>query len=281
MIIAFLAVLGLCFGSFVEALTWRLYEQYFAKGKRQKAKSGLDPKLSILKGRSMCPHCHHLLSAKDLVPLCSWLSLGGKCRYCRQPIGWHAPLLELSMTGLFVASYLLWPGGDLFGDWFSSLQFISWIVTLVGLVALFVYDVRWMILPNKIVYPLAILAGFVGLVGVAVGEIQLMDMLLSVVIAGGLFLLLFQVSAGRWIGGGDVKFGLLAGLVLADGYLAFLMLLTASLAGTLFILPGLMLRRIKTTSRIPFGPFLVIGLIISFLLGPSIVEWYKDFLMLA
>ena len=107
MIIVLLVVLGLCLGSFVNALIWRLHEQATATGKKKPDKKYL-ARLSITKGRSMCSRCHHELAVKDLIPVFSWLSLGGKCRYCRKPIA-DNPLIEICMPLLFVASYIWWP----------------------------------------------------------------------------------------------------------------------------------------------------------------------------
>src|SRR3954465_436221 len=104
MIIAVLVVLGLCLGSFVNALVWRLHEQEEGGSKKAAAK-----KLSIIKGRSMCPHCKHALKPIDLIPVISWLSLRGKCRYCSKPISIQYPIVELSTALLFVVSYIWWP----------------------------------------------------------------------------------------------------------------------------------------------------------------------------
>src|SRR5665213_2769212 len=95
MIIALLALLGLVFGSFVNALVWRLHEQEVLLEKRKKPSKKQLEKLSILNGRSMCPHCKHELAIKDLVPLFSWIALKGKCRYCGKPISWQYPVVEL------------------------------------------------------------------------------------------------------------------------------------------------------------------------------------------
>src|SRR5260221_566501 len=104
MTIVALILLGLTFGSFINALVWRLHKQNEDSAKEQKV-----PNLSIATGRSMCPNCYHELAAKDLIPVLSWLSLGGKCRYCRQPISWQYPLVELLTAGLFTVSYIYWP----------------------------------------------------------------------------------------------------------------------------------------------------------------------------
>src|SRR4051812_7602742 len=103
MIYAILVVLGLCFGSFVNALVWRIHEQAEQGSKKKPNKSYID-KLSIRKGRSMCPHCRHELKALDLLPVVSWLALRGKCRYCGKPISVQYPLVELLTACLFVTS---------------------------------------------------------------------------------------------------------------------------------------------------------------------------------
>jgi prepilin signal peptidase PulO-like enzyme (type II secretory pathway) len=105
MIIAVLVVLGLCFGSFANALVWRVHEQAGQAAKKKPDKKYLK-QLSVAKGRSMCPNCKHELVAKDLIPVLSWLALGGKCRYCAKPISIQYPLVEVALASLFVVSYL-------------------------------------------------------------------------------------------------------------------------------------------------------------------------------
>ncbi len=102
------AVLGVIFGSFVNALVWRLHEREELRAqltelssrkrfsvKRLNALSSRLQALSVWRGRSMCPHCDHELAAKDLVPVLSWLSLRGRCRYCGKPISRQYPAVEL------------------------------------------------------------------------------------------------------------------------------------------------------------------------------------------
>src|SRR3954447_24820678 len=120
MLILILVVLGLSLGSFINALTWRLHE-----------------KKDWVKARSQCPHCGHTLAAKDLVPVFSWLSLSGRCRYCGRPISKQYPAVEILTGLLFVISYLCWPA-DL-NDSGQKLLLITWLVSLIGLVALLVY----------------------------------------------------------------------------------------------------------------------------------------------
>lgn len=271
MAIVALVVLGLCLGSFVNALVYRLHEQ--------SRKSSKSKKLSIVNGRSICVHCGHVLSWRDLIPVLSWTLLRGRCRYCNKPVSWQYPVVELAVAGLFVISYLFWPVIEAPLDSLDSyVNFIAWLAVLTGFTALFIYDLRWMLLPNRIIYPLLASAAVLATYNILSADNVVQasyDTLMSVVIASGVFYLLFLVSNGRWIGGGDVKLGLLIGLMLADPFKAFLMLMAASTLGTLLVLPGLLLKKLKTTSRIPFGPFLMAGALFAMLFGQTLIDWYK------
>ncbi len=276
MIIVLLAILGLVFGSFVNALVWRLHEQdELAVKKKSKKNAERLQALSIMQGRSMCPHCGHELAAKDLVPLLSWLWLHGKCRYCAQPISWQYPLVELLMGVLFVMSYLVWPLSFYNVGLF---QFVLWLVFLVGFVALAVYDLRWFLLPDRIVFPLAALA-CVQVVATAVwlkSFTLLWQPALAAGIIFGLFWLLFQASKGAWIGGGDVKLAVVLGLLAATPLRAFLVIFFASLAGTLVSLPLIARGKQGMKLHIPFGPYLLFATAIVVLYGTPIANWYQN-----
>jgi leader peptidase (prepilin peptidase)/N-methyltransferase len=270
MVYAVLIVLGLCFGSFINALVWRLHEQSLPKKKRV----ANDKDLSVTKGRSMCPHCQHTLGVMDLLPLFSWLLLRGKCRYCHAPIGWQYPVVEASLALLYVVSYMCWP---LVFDSQGVFIFAVWHIALVGLVALAVYDIRWMLLPNKIVFPLIGL-GLVQTVVVAMlfdgGVGTILQATGAVAIAGGVYYVLFQLSKGRWIGGGDVKLGYALGFLLQTPLKAFLMLFLASLIGLLVAAPGVLSKRLTATSKVPFGPSMILATAIVVLFGQAVVDWY-------
>ncbi len=274
MIIAVLIILGLSLGSFVNALVWRIHEQEKSKEKR----AASDAELSIVSGRSMCTHCKHTLAWYDLLPVLSWLSVLGKCRYCRKSISWQYPLIELVTAGLFVLSYVFWPS-TLSTEPSTLIPFITWLMSLVGLVALVVYDARWMLLPNRIVFPLLGLSVASTALQVVLSSEPLslaLNALGGLAVAGGIFYVLFQVSDGKWIGGGDVKLGFVLGLLLAKPALGFLMLFVASILGLVASLPTLAVRKTNLTSRIPFGPFLIMATIIVVLFGPSIIDWYSN-----
>lgn len=262
MIVVLLILLGLALGSFVNAFVWRLHERKDWVG-----------------GRSECPHCHHALAPKDLVPVLSWIILKGKCRYCGKPIP-DSPVVELAVPALFVLSYLFWP---IPFDSQGLFVFCLWLLFLVAFVALAVYDIRWFLLPNKIVFVLIGLAIAQVLARVFVfGEswTVLSGAILGVITISGLFLAVFLLSKGTWIGFGDVKLAVVLGL-LAGGLLpALLVLLVSSVLGMMFSLPLLLAGKANRKSRIPFGPFLLAAMVFVQLFGSGIISWYANLLLL-
>lgn len=259
MIIVILAVAGLCMGSFVNALVWRT-----RKG------------LSVAHGRSMCTDCKHTLAARDLIPVLSWLALRGRCRYCGQPVSIQYPLVELATAGLFIASYIWWPNPLEASP--QTAVFVLWLAILTGLVALAVYDLKWFLLPNRLIYPISVIAAVQAAIVILSADhpvTALWNAALAVVIGGGIFYVLFQVSEGKWIGGGDVKLGALLGLVVATPGRAILFIFLGSVLGTLASLPLLLKGRLRRSSHIPFGPFLISGAIIAVLFGSDILHWYQ------
>ncbi len=274
MIMVILFLLGLCFGSFVNAFVWRLHEKQRAKSKEQRAS------LSITKGRSMCVHCRHVLGWHDLIPVISWLMLGGKCRYCKKPISKQYPIIELITAVLFVASYIFWP---LAFTNYQTIQFILWLGVLVSFMALIVYDIKWMILPDKLVLITTIGAGLLAFIRITerLDSQSFLNPFWGVVCIAGLFYVLFQISKGKWIGGGDVKLGVSLGLLVGGPSNALLTVFLASVLGSLAGLPMLLKNRKALHARIPFGPFLIMATIIVFLFGTSIVHWYKTTLLIS
>lgn len=270
MIIAILVILGLCFGSFVNAYVWRTYKS---------KKSGKLNNLSVWRGRSICPSCHHVLAGKDLIPVFSWLALGGRCRYCKKPISLQYPVVELIAAVLFVLSYIYWP--HTFNREGITL-FVIWLLFVLGFVILAVYDLRWRLLPNRIVAPLialAILQILVKLIFFGGGFSLLVGSFWGLLFSAGLFYGLFIVSKGTWIGGGDVKLAVVLGLLLGGPAEAILMVFLASLIGCVVSVVLILGKRLKLNSRIAFGPLLLAATIICYLFGIHIIDWYKSFII--
>ncbi|HEV2412431.1 MAG TPA: prepilin peptidase, partial [Candidatus Saccharimonadales bacterium] len=255
MVTALLFVVGLAFGSFAGAVVWRLHE-----GR------------NFVTERSECENCHHHLSVGDLVPVISWVALRGKCRYCHHKISVELPLVELLTGCLFALSWIYWPGTRSGGAFI--VDFVFWLVFLVGALILTIYDFKWKLLPDKIVFPLIALALIYRLQAYFFfhgGFGSLESASFGVVIMSGFFGLLYLLSRGKWIGLGDVKLGVFLGLVLGAGY-GFVALVMSYYIGALAVTPLLISRRLKTRSVVAFGPYLLISFVITFLFGHHITN---------
>ncbi len=273
MVAVILFVVGLACGSFVNALTWRLHEQTKKKAPNKK--------LSVVNGRSMCVNCRHILAWYDLIPVASWLMLKGKCRYCNKPISPQYPIVELVAGVVFAGSYLFWPQDLQIGG--QGLLLATWLISSIGLLALAVYDLRWMLLPNRIIYPTLAVAVAGRVIYIALFDKTplhgLILWLASIFVASGIFFFLFMVSKGKWIGYGDVRLGLITGTLLADPKKSLAMLFLASVIGCICILPSLIRGNKNMTSKLPYGPFLIAGTAIIVLFGDSLLNWYTDLII--
>lgn len=234
----------------------------------------------VSQDRSRCLDCGHTLGPRDLVPLFSWLSTKGKCRYCGRRIGRFEPMIELGMAATFLLFSYFWV--STFGlSPVGLLLLVLWLAALTMLVILFVYDLKWFILPDRVVFPLIALSAVITLVTLVstsgVDGAVIVSLVASISILSGLYFVLWFVSKGRWVGFGDVKLGLALGLLIIDWRLAFLTLFLANLIGTLVVLPGLITKKMSRTTQVPFGPLLIIGFFISLLLGQAIIAGYEDF----
>lgn len=226
----------------------------------------------------MCPNCKHTLAWYDLLPVVSWVIVAGKCRYCKKPISLQYPLVEVLTAFLFVLSYTYWPHGISFT---GGILLLLWLVILVILVALAVYDLKWMLLPNKLIYPLIAVCALSRLVYAGNYWNPTLQGFWGVVCLAGLFYALFQISGGKWIGGGDVKLAVALGLLVGGPVEALLLLFVASLLGSVVTIPLIVIHKKRYSSRVPFGPFLIVATVIVYIFGATLINWYKNqFLLL-
>ena len=255
--VSFVLLLGLIFGSFVNAWVWRTRNDR-----------------SVTKGRSECTHCHHKLAWYDLVPVLSYVWLRGNCRYCHRHISIQYPLVEAGTAVLFGLLYLVIAPVGAYG-W---VQFALLLAATVLLVAAFVYDALYMQLPEKYMLP-AIGLGTVslGLKAYQAGWDSLVPQLIGLACVVLFYTALWYFSRGKWLGAGNIRIVAIMGLYLAPKQLV-VALFFSYLIGSLYGLYVIRNAKNKRGIRVPFGPFLIIGLYIGLLIGNAIANWYLGFL---
>ena len=283
-----LGLVGLAMGSCAGAQVWRLRARQLVEDKaagypvKAAELKRLKPLIAPVRSdRSRCLECDHTLHMRDLMPLVSWLGTGGRCRYCHKPIGLLEPAIELGMAAIFVLSFVYWPYAlDSMG---AFLLFGIWLASLVVAGVLFVYDMKWFLLPDKPNYlymglGAVFASGQLFLAGVTMNAV--MSLLGALCILSGLYALLYYYSRARdgeertWVGFGDVKLGIGLGFFALTWPMAFIALFAANLFGTLLVLPGLMKGTLDRRSHIPFGPLLLAGTIVAVLFGQQIIDTY-------
>lgn len=254
----FIFVIGIIVGSFLNVVILRL-------------KNGG----KIINARSHCPHCHHQLSAKDMVPILSFFFQHGKCQYCHKKISWQYPLVELATGLLFVlATYNIFGGvspGLILYHYVTAVHWIRDIIFICFLIVIFVYDFRWYLILDKVTIPAMIIAIILNLL---LG-LSWFNLLIGAIVGFGFFGVQFLISRGKWIGGGDLRLGALMGLMLGWANL-IVALFFSYIIGAIFSVGLIVLGRKKLKSQIPFGTFLAIGTIIALFWGEAIIRWYLN-----
>lgn len=282
-----LGVFGAALGSFAGAQVWRLRARQLDEDKADGEPvdaaefKRLKPLLSKkgAQDRSIDLDTGKQLPWYDMIPVVSWLVLRGKSRFSGKPIGKMEFLLEIGTAAFFIASYMLWQNPLL--DPVAIIQFAVWLIAGVGLAILFCYDAKWFLLPDRVsftVIGLGVIYAVLQVIGSAEPLQTAMSVVSSIAILSGLYLILYVISKGRWIGFGDIKLGLGLGLLLADWRLAFIALFAANLIGTLYVLPGMIRGTLARNAHVPFGPLLILGAIFAQFFGLFIAEFYLGLL---
>ncbi len=269
---------GLSIGSFLNVCIYRL-----PKGK------------SIVFPRSFCPGCGKKIAGHDNIPLLSYLLLRGKCRSCRASISLRYPLVELVTGLLFVAAhfYVLDMRGCLYRVGLVELSLFTvpffWYF-IASLIALTLIDWEHFILPDRITYPLIVVGllfafllpehfclfqwkrfvefnrwwGLVySLIGLAAGGV-------SIWAIGLLGKKVFKKEA---MGFGDVV--LMAGVGAWQGWqMVLLAIFLGALSASVFYLPLIAIKKAKWDSKLPFGPYLALGSLLTLFFGRKILFWY-------
>ena len=237
-------VFGLIFGSFLNVVIYRL-------------KTGEPLGFS----RSFCPECRAKLKWFDLIPLFSFIFLRGRCRYCQKKISWQYPIVEILSGLIWVGAFYVTPPDK--GGLGGVLNFVYYLFIFSALLVIAVYDFKWKIIPDKIIYPAIAVALIYNLFNLPLDKGGLGGGLLTAATAFLFFFLFFYFSKGKAMGLGDAKLAFLIGLFLGP-WLSLAAFTSAFVIGAVFGIMLIASRRRTLKSIIAFGPFLVAGAAVAF-----------------
>lgn len=244
--IIFNFILGTIVGSFLNVLIYRLPK-----------------KIEVIFSRSFCPECGHKLGFFDLIPIFSYIFLKGKCRYCGAKISILYPFVEL-LTGIFFIISFIYYG---FSIYYLKFIIFSSILTVISII-----DLKTMEIEERTLY-------FGLLIGVVffLLEKNYVNTLLGIIIAPVIFFLIIIFSKGG-MGGGDFTLSFLFGL-----YLGFPKIIPwfflSFLIGFFPAIYMLITKKATRKTPLPFGPFMAISGIITFLFGNQIIRFYFNLML--
>ena len=217
---------------------------------------------SIVFPPSHCPKCGSRVAVRDLIPVFSYLFLKGRCRYCRERISPLYPLVEVITGLLFAVMYIHFGPGALL---------VKYIFLTAVLVVVTFIDLEFYLIPDRIVL-FALIGGLP--LNLIARDLTIVSALSGMLSAGGFLLILAVVSRGG-MGGGDIKLAAVIGFYLGWPNGLFSVLLACLLAGFLGMIL-LMTRLKKRKDAIPFGPFIVVGTLITVFWGRGLIFWYLN-----
>lgn len=265
---------GLLIGSFLNVVILRVpprMEWQWRRDSREilgiEGDDGPQPPGIVIE-RSFCPRCHQQLTALDNVPLLSWLALRGRCRYCRTPISFQYPTVEL-LTGL-ASAVVVWH----FGPNWQSLAALAFTWTLIALSGI---DLRTTLLPDQMTLPLLWLGLLASTAGLFVEPVSA----ISGAAAGYLSLWsvywLFKLATGKeGMGQGDFKLLAALGAWCGLGGI-FPIVLVSALLGAVIGSVWLLARGRDRATPIPFGPYLAVAGWVQLLWGKLLIDAYLYF----
>lgn len=241
LILTILTVFGLCVGSFLNVLIYRI-----PKGEE------------FVKTPSHCMTCGHNLSWYENIPVVSWLLQGGKCRACGVKLSAQYPVIEALNGAMWLLTGLLYRG-----DWLTVGLYC---VLFSMLLVLSVIDWRTFTIPNGINLVIFLL----GVVRLITDLNHWVSYVIGLVSVSLVFLLMHLATHGNGLGMGDVK--LVAGAGLLLGWSSMLLaVVIGSLSGA--IIHSVRMRR-GADRKLAFGPYLAAGIWIAALGGQQIVDAY-------
>lgn len=221
---------------------------------------------SVVSPGSACGACGLRLGPRDLIPVVSWLLLGGKCRRCRTSIGIEPLVLEIATSMLFVAMALHFE---------RVAETVAFCALAAGLVALSWIDLRTKRLPREVTYVTLAIGAPVLVVAALLRDEprRIVTMIAGALIALAFMALLYTLSRGG-LGDGDVRLSPLLGAYLGWLGLPYVPvgLFLGFLFGSIVGIGAMVVGRAGRKTALPFGPFLAAGTIVAVFVGRSIID---------
>ena len=274
-------VLGAVFGSFLCCQVRRLEAGRSFEGHPQSLRGRSDErpeKERQLPPRSICLHCKKQLKWYDNIPIVSWLLLGGKCRYCHKKIGYAEIIYELGLAIAFLSlgTYFLALNGSITPDFLANFPtiepmkwviFITTLVLILSLAFLAIYDGLYGELP---IVALVISAAIAIVMAILEAWPEFTAMpIASAALFGGIYLILYLISKGKWVGDGDWILAGIIGLALGHPLLSVIALFIANLSACIIMFPTV---KDKKNHQVYFGPFLVLAFIITYVFSDFFIS---------
>lgn len=235
-------IFGTCIASFMNVIIFRL-----------------PLGISIAKGRSFCPCCHHQLNIYDLIPIVSYIFLFGKCRYCHTKISIHDTCLEI-FGGLL----------SLFCLYHYGINIMALFVFCFGMLLLTIslIDLKIMIIPDCLVLSCFV----IGMMSIPFMNLSLLDRIFGFfVISCPLYIL--NLFIPDCFGGGDIKLIAVCGLMLGWKLVLVGMFIAVIIAGC-YAGYLMLTHKVDKKGHIAFGPYICFGMFVSLLYGNELLSWY-------
>ena len=215
-------------------------------------------KEDIVKINSHCMTCNYKLKWYDLVPIFSYIFLGGRCRKCKTKLSIQYPLIE-GLNGILYVLVVAVNG--------VTMESLLYCLMFSALVTLSVIDFRTYEIPFGI--NLFILT--LGLVRLALDYRNFLDYLIGFISVSGFLYLLFLLTKGRGIGGGDIKLMAVAGLLIGWQNIIIALFVGCILGSIIHISLMIILKKER---MLAFGPYLSLGIFLAMLYGKPLFDWY-------
>ena len=240
-----ITLLGICIGSFCNVLIYRI-----PKGEE------------FVKTSSHCMTCGHKLAWYDNIPLFSWITLGGKCRYCKVKLSAQYPIVE-AFNGLLWFIIFFVKG--------FSLEALLLSLMTTALLALSVIDWRTFEINNGFHYFFIALAA----IQIISDYKNFLSYLIGFFAVSIPLLLIYVISKGTAIGGGDVKLMAACGLLLGWKNIALALMFGCVLGAAIHVFR---MKFFNAGRKLAMGPYLSMGIFIASLWGTQLLTWYLTFL---